>query len=182
MSDGLTPRQRLKVRKATRRKEPDPSEAGGELNIVPFLDVVVNLMLFLLATTAATMAVAQTTAELPATCSGRCEDHREGLDLSVTVADSGVVVAGRDGGIAPGCGGTTDGPGVTVPRTAEGHDFAALRACLERVHARFPDEREVILSADPSVSYEELIGAMDAARGSADAPLFPDVRLSAGVR
>ena len=180
----LSVRQHLKIRRATRRRdEPDPSERPGELNIVPFLDVVVNLMLFLLATTAAAAAIAQTTAELPGTCHGvGCERRHEALDLSVTVADGGIIVAARGGRLGPGCEGTTDEATPTVARAAGGHDFAALRACLERVSDRFPDEREVILSADPSVPYQDLVAAMDAARGDADRPLFTDVRLSAGLR
>lgn len=179
----LSAGQQLRIRRASRRREPDPAERGGELNIVPFLDVVVNLMLFLLATTAATtVAMAQSTASTPGLCRGHCERGEPGLGLSVTVLEEGLVVAGRDGRLAPGCEGTTGASGPTIPRGLAGQDFDALRACLVRVHARFPDEREVVLSADPSVRYEALIGAMDAARGDADAPLFTDVRLSAGVR
>ena len=55
----LSPSQRARVRRATHVREPDPSEQTGELNIVPLLDIVVNLMLFLLATTAAVMTLAQ---------------------------------------------------------------------------------------------------------------------------
>ncbi|MCZ7685161.1 MAG: hypothetical protein M5U28_42880 [Sandaracinaceae bacterium] len=40
----------------------------------------------------------------------------------------------------------------------------------------------MILTADPEVAYEDVIAAMDAMRGSEEAPLFPRVRLSAGVR
>lgn len=181
MATRLTPRQQMMVRRATRRSEPDPSERPGELNIVPFLDVVVNLMLFLLATAAVTAAVAQTESETPASCRG-CGGAAGGLDLSVTIADEGIFVASRTGRLAPGCAGTSEAASPTVARGAAGHDFAALRACLTRVSDRFPDEREVILSADPLVPYEDLIRAMDAARGDAERPLFPRVRLSAGLR
>ncbi|MCZ7685162.1 MAG: hypothetical protein M5U28_42885 [Sandaracinaceae bacterium] len=85
----MTPRQRRMVR-AAKKAEPDPSERGGELNIVPFLDIVVNLMLFLLATSAVTMAVAQIEAELPATCGGPdCPRTPPALDLSVTITGRG---------------------------------------------------------------------------------------------
>lgn len=176
----LSARQQMMVRKATRRRPPDPSEQPGELNIVPFLDVVVNLMLFLLAT-AATVAVARADAQLPSTCGTGCDRRPRGLELSVTVTDAGVFVATRDARLAPGCEDTGSG-GPTVARGLRGHDFDALRACLARLAARHPEERAVILSADPEVPYQDLIGAMDAARGDADRPLFPDVQLSAGVR
>ena len=170
----LSPRDRLRVRRATRRAEPDPSELAGELNIVPFLDVVVNLMLFLLATAAATMAVAQTDAELPSTCRG-C-DGSVPLHLSVTVTEGAIVVATREGRLAPGCERVAAGPAPTIA----GHGFDALGACLAAVHARHPGEDELILTAAPTVRYEALVRAMDAARG--DGGRFPRVRLSAGVR
>ena len=50
------------------------------------------------------------------------------------------------------------------------------------MHSQFPDETQVILSADPSIEYEHIIHAMDAVRVHGTDPLFPDIMLSAGVR
>ena len=177
-----TPRERRMLRAAKRKAERDPSEQGGELNIVPFLDIVVNLMLFLLATSAVTLAVAQVEVELPATCGGRCPQVPPGLDLSVTIVDRGIVVGARGGWLAPGCSEVASSSTITVPRRNGQHDYDALRACAERVHAAHPVERSVIVSADPEVAYEDLIATMDALRGSEHAPLFPRVRLAAGLR
>lgn len=180
----LNGRQRKLLRDAIRRRtDVDPSERMGELNIVPFLDVVVNLMLFLLATSAATLSIAQADASLPAFCRGaHCPRPAPGLELSVTLARDGVVVAGHGGRLAPGCAETTRGGAPTLARRGGTYDFDALRACAERLHEAYPREIEVIVSADPEVPYDALIGAMDALRGSPDAPLFPVVHISAGVR
>jgi biopolymer transport protein TolR len=182
----LDPSQRRVLRRATRRAtDPtggDPSEQGSELNIVPLLDVVVNLMLFLLATSTATLAVTQVSAELEPTCTNCHGPDRRGLNLSVTLTESGAVVAGEGARLAPGCSETTTARGITVPTTAAGHDFDGLRDCLARVHARFPEEDSVILSADPQIPYDAIVHAMDAARGPEGDPWFPRVRLSAGVR
>jgi biopolymer transport protein TolR len=170
------------LRRRPRKAEPEDQLGSGELNIVPFLDVVVNLMLFLLATSTAAMAVAQVEVEMPAfgpRCVG-CPPASE-LELSLTLADEGIVVAGRGGRLSPGCE-ATGGEVLTVPRAGARHDFAELTRCLERVHAEYPHEDTVIITADPRVPYEELIHAMDAARGTSAAPLFPHVLLSAGVR
>ena len=51
----LTPQQRAYIRRRTKVHDPDPSEIAGELNIVPFLDIVVNLIMFLLATSEAVL-------------------------------------------------------------------------------------------------------------------------------
>src|SRR5687767_11301712 len=121
----LTPRQAAYVRKRTKHHDLDPSEAGGELNIVPFLDIVTNLILFLLMTGAQVM-----------------------------------LVANLDGTF----------------------DWDALTTCVARVHSQFPDERQVILSADPNIEYQNILHAMDAVRAQGADELFPDVMLSAGVR
>ncbi|MGE0784095.1 MAG: ExbD/TolR family protein [Sandaracinaceae bacterium] len=174
----LSPSQRAKIRRQTRVREPDPSESSKELNIVPLLDIVVNLMLFLLATTASVMAIAQADAELPSFCRGaHCHGGTPSLQLSVTVAEGSIIVATRDGRLAAGC----EGVGGSAP-TIAGHDWSALDACLARMHEEFPDEETLILSADPSVPYEDVIHAMDAARGEAPEPRFERVQISAGVR
>lgn len=161
----MTPLQRAKVRRATQRRDRDPSESERELNIVPLLDIVINLMLFLLATSAATLVLAETRAELPGTCRGGSCRREPGLDLSVTVADGAILVASRHGRLE------------AIPRGPAGYDFAALAARLTEVREAHPEERAVILSADPMVPYESIVAAMDAIHGS-----FEDVRLSAGVR
>lgn len=164
------------IRRALRARR-DEQLASSELNIVPFLDIVTNLMLFLLATTASVAAVSEVRADLPAFGPG----HRPSLRASITVTERGVVVATSEGRFGTGC--VPAGLGVTVPRTADGRwDDAALTACMAALHARSPTEDTVIVSADPSIPYSELVTAMDAARADGDAPLFPDVQISAGVR
>ncbi len=164
------------LRRALRRQEAETS--SGELNIVPFLDIVTNLMLFLLATTASIATVSEVRADLPGYGPGHREDA---LDLSVTVTDRGVVMATSAGRIGPSCSATLDAT-PTAGRTPDGYDFAALTRCAVTLHAAHPSERFVVVSADPTVPYGDLVGALDAVRSVGDEPLFPDVRISAGVR
>lgn len=201
----LTPRQRAYVRKRTAYHDPDPSEEMGELNIVPFLDIVVNLIIFLLATVEAVLAIAQIETHLPTlgrrVGRAQLDSNETSLNLSVTVTTNGVIVSGSGGKLAPGCTQVQSGRVVTVPATngdlvwaTEGTDennnpthnpgptAAALTECLTIIKREWPDETRVILSADPEVEFEDLIGAMDAMRGRGPDPLFPDVMLSAGVR
>jgi biopolymer transport protein TolR len=184
MSLTLTGSQRSFIRKRSMAPELDPSESASELNIVPFLDIVMNIIMFLLATTQAVLMVTQIEASLPSLP----RDHRPvgarsaSLDLSVTLTPAGIVVAGSGGKLAPGCATTAAGSVLTVPRTATGYDWAALTACAARVKSTFGDETQVIVSADPTIEYEQMIRAMDAVRSSGTRVLFPDVLLSAGVR
>ena len=50
----LSAAQRSKIRRLAQPKEMDEAEAGGELNIVPFLDIVMNVLMFVLATVSVT--------------------------------------------------------------------------------------------------------------------------------
>ena len=137
--------------------------ASGELNIVPFLDIVTNLMLFLLATTTFVATVSEVRADLPRVGPGR---RAQALDLSVTLTDRGAIVSSAEGRVC------------TTPMG----DLAALTQCAAAVHAAHPHETSVIVSADPGIPYGALIGAMDAMRSDGAELLFPDVRISAGVR
>ena len=50
----LSAAQRSKIRRLSQPKELAPDEEGGELNIVPFLDIVMNILIFVLATVSVT--------------------------------------------------------------------------------------------------------------------------------
>lgn len=183
----LTPRQSSYIRKKTKHDEPDPSEVAGELNIVPFLDIVTNLIIFLLATSQAVLAVAELDAHLPTLSRSRSarpstEAQETTLNLSVTVTQGGIIVAGSGGKLAPGCEVMQPGRVITVPRVGAEQDWAGLTRCMAQVHSRFPDEHQVILTADPDIEYLQIVNAMDAVRTNGTDPLFPDIMLSAGVR
>jgi biopolymer transport protein TolR len=70
MSGTLSPRQKAYIRKKSKVHDLDPSEASGELNIVPFLDIVVNIIMFLLTLTAYIVATSELDARLPTTARG----------------------------------------------------------------------------------------------------------------
>jgi biopolymer transport protein TolR len=183
----LSPTQRAYIRRRTRHHDPDPSELAGELNIIPFLDIVVNLIMFLLATTEAVLAIVQIEAQLPQLSSGGKSSgskQDQGLNLNVTITDSGVIVTGSGGKLAPGCEETTAGRVITVPKKGADYDWTALTECATKIKAQFKDERDVIVGADPMIQYEHIVAAMDSLRGDAKnkKELFPKVLLSAGVR
>ena len=182
----LTPRQRAYVRKRVMIPDADPSELDEELNIVPFLDIVVNIIMFLLMTLTTIAFFAQVEAALPQYRKGGIGSRgaqNEALNLNVTVTREGVIVSGSGGKLARGCATTAPGKVLTVPANVNGdHDWAELTSCVTMVKQQFEDETRVTLSADPEVPYEHLVAAMDAVRGQEGQPLFPEVLLSAGIR
>src|ERR1700712_679878 len=127
----LSPQQRAYIRRRTRVHEPDPSELSSELNIIPFLDIVVNLIMFLLATSEAVLAIVQIEAQLPQLSSGGKSSGSEdsGLNLNVTLTESGVIVTGSGGKLAPGCEEVSSGRVMTIPKKGTDYDWPALTEC-----------------------------------------------------
>jgi biopolymer transport protein TolR len=182
----LTSQQRAHIRRRSKFHEPDPSELSSELNIVPFLDIVVNLIMFLLATSEAVLSIVQIEAQLPQLSGGGSSATKKepGLNLNVTLTESGIIVTGSGGKLAPGCQDVASGRVITVAKKNNTYDWPALTECVAKIKnvPQFSDEHEVIVGADPMIQYEHVVAAMDALRGDSKKELFPDVLLSAGVR
>lgn len=150
------------------------------------LDIVVNLIMFLLMITSTIAFFSQVEASLPQYSRGgvgKRSTDEPALNLNVTVTRAGAIVAGAGGKLAPGCSTTAPGKVITVASQANGEqDWVGVNACVAKVKQEYPDETRVTISADPEVPYQDVIAAMDAVRGTTDNELFPDVLLSAGVR
>jgi len=181
----FSPHQRAYIRKRSKYEEPGPEETDDELNIVPFLDIVVNLIMFLLMITSSIAFYSQLEASLPTYSSGgvgrRASDEPQ-LNLSVFVTTNGITVTGSGGKLAPGCATTSTGDVMTVPKRGGTYDWSGLRECVATVKQEFPNETRVTVSADNLVEYQDLVSAMDAVREKEGEELFPEVLISAGVR
>lgn len=152
------------------------ASASDELNVVPFLDIIVNIVMYLLATVAFVLATTQIDVSPPGLCRGpRCTPPPS-LALSVVVGTRGIHVQTAGGALASGCRATQP---VSAPARAAvpSGDWAALEACARVLRRAHPDEQSVVLSADPEIPYDQVVAAMDALRSS-----FPDVQIAAGVR
>jgi biopolymer transport protein TolR len=193
----LSPTQRRWLRKTTKEHNLDPSEMTGELNIVPLLDVIMNLIVFMMATMATVYAFMMIQTEMPTLRSGigsRSQIQENTLNLNVTITAEGVIVTGSGAKLTAKCGAPPGSPDASLPALGQGrvitvavesdgrYDWARLTRCLAEVKERFPDEDQVIISADPLVHYEHVVAAMDASRAQETTDLFPNVILSAGVR
>lgn len=176
------------------RRRVHDEEHAGELNIVPYLDIVSNLVIFMLLsmTGLLTLGVVNVSAPRiggePPAAQAAADQPR--LLLTVAISKKGFYIAGAGGVL----GGPADQASVdatqppTVPLRADGtHDFQALTEKMRQVKERYPKETNLILSADADIQYDTLIQTMDACRevrvkgpdGSVDRrPLFFDVSLS----
>lgn len=181
----LSASQRSKIRRLSQPHEYSPDEAGGELNIVPFLDIIMNVLMFVLATVAVTFT---TTIETTPPSSGgkgpRIVTESKSLNLTLFITNDGVSIKAAGGSIAPGCEGI--GPGITVP--AKGADplthqpildYKAVTACCKRLKDQsedFKDETQIRITASNNVAYRKIIETIDAVRQTdTGEQLFPDV-------
>ena len=178
--DDLHAAQRAKLRRAARVRERGPGEEAGELNIVPFLDIIMNVLMFVLAslTIVFTVALALNPPKKPTLVGG---PQPEGASLTVFVTNDGFTLKGRGGTIGSGCQGL--GPGPTIPRVAAAanesfdgrkYDVAGLRRCVRRLKTELPDEHQIILTANPDIPFQEIVRVLDAVRRDDEGELFPD--------
>jgi biopolymer transport protein ExbD len=175
----------------SRRKlkpEEESLDQSGELNIVPYLDILMNLIMFMLLsiTGLAVYGMVNVTAPEYAaqdTAKAGGSDTPQPRVISVLVTHAGFFVASDNTVLTPG--GTVAAQGTpTIPKRAGGdYDFDALTAKMIEVKKVVPKETKVLLAADPDTPYEVVVGTMDAIRetkGNRGAPnLFPDVTLAA---
>ena len=172
----LSAGQRSKIRRLAAPKEVDEAEEGGELNIVPFLDIIMNVLMFVLATVSVTFTATIDTFP-PRAGSGARAPTTPTLGLTVLVVPDGFSMKARGGNVAPGCSDT--GPGIAIPKKDNDYDYDSLKACatkLKGAAAEFKDEMGVTISANPPIPYQVVIGTMDALRNNEGGePLFPEV-------
>ena len=174
----LSAGQRSKVRRLSAPKQADEGEEAGELNIIPFLDIIMNVLMFVLATVAVTFTA--TIDSTPPSLGGkgvRPAVTANALNLAVFVVNEGFSLKAAGGNIATGC--SSPGPGLAVPKAGNEYDYATLTDCAKKLKdasADFKDETQVTITANPQIDFQTIIKAIDALRRSKDGEdLFPDV-------
>src|SRR5438309_11436452 len=95
----MTPgRLRTKLRKIREHGE-EMAEEGGELNLVPYLDIVTNVIMFMLATTTFAAALGDVNVSSPTTASTSVTSQppdtapKNDLNLTVSISDKGFTIA-----------------------------------------------------------------------------------------
>jgi biopolymer transport protein ExbD len=174
----LSASQRSRIRRLAAPKELAPDEEGGELNIVPFLDIIMNVLMFVLATISVTFTTIIETTPPAAGGPSTSNKKEQSLSLNVLVADQGFMVTAFGYHIGTGCQGT--GSGATVGMASDGtYDYAGLTACVKRLKEKVPDadmETSATLIANSNITYQVVISTIDALRKGDDGKvLFPDV-------
>lgn len=174
---------------AKRKLKPKEEEEMGELNIVPYLDILMNLIIFMLLsmTGLATFGVLNISAPAFGGGGGGGTDEKPPLLLTCAISKKGFFLA-ASGGVLPGQTeaaaapepGQENSAPPTIPVKADGtFDYPALTEKMKEIKTAFPNESKLILAADPDTAYEIVVGTMDATRETTDHKLlFPDVTLA----
>ncbi len=169
-----------------RKLKPKEEEEAGELNIVPYLDILMNLIIFMLLSMAgiATIGMLNVNAPEYGGSGGGNPEEKPPLLLTVAIAKNGYYLAAT-GGVLPGQEGAAPadpaaGSPPTVGKKADGsYDYDGLNAKLKEVKTAFPSESKVIIAAESDTPYDILVSTMDATRETVDHKLlFPDVTLA----
>lgn len=182
----LSAAQRSKIRRLSAPKELAPDEEAGELNIVPFLDIITNVLMFVLASITVSFTVSLM-AEAPKQGKGGvAKIQEESLNLTILIVTDGYTIKGKGATIKEGCDGIGSGR-PTVPRIPAGqnesydgkkYDIAGLQKCARKLKDEVPNaegELQVMVSANPNVPFQEIVRVMDAVRKDQKGELFPNV-------
>ncbi len=173
----LSASQRSKIRRMAAPKEPEHGDEAGELNIVPYLDIVMNIIVFVVSSLA--VVFVSTIDTTPPSIGGGGSTRgikSEALNLTVLVTSEGVSLKTSSGNIATGC--NSLGSGITVPKASGRHDYPELARCareLKKKNERAATETQVTITANPDVDYQTVVESIDALRQDSEGPLFPDV-------
>jgi biopolymer transport protein TolR len=173
---------RGQVRAACRRMRDhveEQEDEAGELNLVPYMDIVTNIIIFLLASVVNQVSLANVNVSVPSISAGggASEDdqppEKPPLNLTVSVGATGFTIA-ASGGVLP-----------IVPKLPNGqYDYKSLTVKLKEIKSS-PDnatETKANFSADAAVPYDIVIATLDAMRITEEGKvLFPDVALAAGI-
>lgn len=173
------------------RRKARPHEHQGEINIVPYLDIMVNLVMFMLMSMTGFVSFQMLNVNAPDVADAAMQadpttpppKDEQTFILNVSISERGFYVAAT-GGVLPGDSAEAaqagpDSAEPTIPLKDGDYDYEALTRKMEEIKTAYPDKSQVILAADARVRYEVIVQAMDAMRGSTQRLLFPDVAFAA---
>src|SRR5579864_6489204 len=104
-TEKLSAAQRSKIRRLSMPKELSPDEEGGELNIIPFLDIITNVLMFVLATITVTFTTMIDSQPPRSGGPSSRPPTKPTLSLNIVIVDKGFIVSAFGTRIGEGCTG-----------------------------------------------------------------------------
>jgi len=173
----LSAAQRSRIRRLSQPKDAEPGDEAGELNVVPYLDIITNIMMFVLASVS--VSFVGTIDSTPPASNGsrvRSDVNSQALNLSAWIVTDGVALKTSGGNIATGC--NDAGPGITIPKINGEYDLKSITACAKRLknaNPAFKEETQVTITGNPGIEYKTVIDVIDALRSDGEEELFPEI-------
>lgn len=169
MSGTMTAGQHALVKRKSRPKEIDPAEEGGELNIVPFLDIITNILMFILATIT-TVFTATLPVPAPRSSNGPgTSAQSDEITITVKITREGYIVGAPGGFLQPGCR-SVSAAALTVPLQGGQPDTVGLNQCMQTIRnnpewaAQLRERHNVNIAVNGEVPYSVLVATLDAVR------------------
>jgi len=155
--------------------------AGGgggeqELNLVPYLDIMVNLIMFLLLITANIVELKEAPVLAPKyvpPSQGGASDPNAAPNLTVLISAKGFGVLSAGG---------REVPPADIPMVGGKYDYARLTSTLKDYKEQYEPSENLTLVPEAKTQYRVVVETMDAARGDKKTgPIFPGVTLATAV-
>src|SRR5215470_7181763 len=191
---------RAKARMAINRREEEietDEREGGELNLVPYLDIITNVVLFLLASVTTGLVLGTVNSALPEFSAAAAAVTEKEIQLFSLSGLEGTVQAPKLRIASQG----TSYPYAKLTETAQeivkrrwnnrppmsavnGKPVCLIDGKAAAAEQCRPDKAtEIFLIVDGDIRYEVVIATMDALREAPDGtPLFPGVIFSSGIQ
>jgi biopolymer transport protein TolR len=146
--------------------------AEGELNLVPYLDIMVNLVMFMLFSFQVILEMNVIDLVTPAYGASQAaagDPDQKTRVITLVVTDQGYTLLSSDETMAR----------IDIPRRGKDFDDEQLKVKAAEWKDNYQLGTSLVLTAARNVEYKDIIGAMDAVRMDGDRFLFPDVLLAA---
>ena len=151
--------------------------AEAELNLVPYLDIMVNLVIFLLFTFQVVIEVCRIDLVAPAygkgAGDGAADEQQRIATVTVAIHKTGYTLLSDDPAMAV----------IDIPLKGGQHDTERLREELHTWKTNFTLAEGLVMMGDDATEYALVVLTMDALRQYKGQDFFPDIMLakSAGV-
>jgi biopolymer transport protein ExbD len=140
----------------------EPPIAPVQLNLTALMDILSNLLFFLLAAFGATIVmVINGTVPVQSADESGVADSKRAVTMNIAIQKDGFQVSALGTAFTQD---ELDGMGRAIPLRGKHHDYATLTAHLKGIKQQFPKSDTAILTPEPGLRYEVLVRAMDAAR------------------
>lgn len=149
----------------------DPGEEEGELNLTPYLDIMMNLVIFLIFSFQIIIEFRLIDVIPPSISSsapGTQSTEEPKPTITLVITEDGYKLLSS----------SSEMPAVTIPIKNGKQDTKELHDRLVSWKKEFSLGTSIVFTADLATNYDVVVAAMDAIRNDGDDLLFPDVLLA----